>query len=561
MNQTPHVATTKTMWAALLLLCLAIFIPGQTALPVMDRDEARFAQASKQMLESGDFVHIYFQETPRAKKPVGIYWLQSASAHLFGGANAPIGAYRLPSILGAIAAVLATFYFGSFMFGARIAFLAAGFLASSLIVANEAHLAKTDAVLLATTVMVQGTLARYYLFSKNQTSAPGIGTFGILWLAMGAGILIKGPVTPLVALLSISVISIWDKNWNWFSKTRPLFGIVIAALVAMPWAIAVSFDGNGAGGGGNFIVRAISEDLLPKLLGAQESHGAPPGYYSLLSLVGLWPASLFLLPAVWAAIKMREQPAVRFALAWAIPLWLVFELIPTKLPHYVLPAFPALTLLIAHSLANATNIFNALPARIWAVIWVVPGLALGVAAIVLPFIAGDGFNPWSLMAAIGAAVATFWGVLLFFKQRLWQAATAIIVGGAITYGSIFQGVLPALNDAWISERMATNLETYFAENKITNNRPVILSGYNEPSAIFLLGTKTRNAGPEGAAGLLASGEYSAAFISENGNQAFLSVINSQNTAIKQISTINGFNYSKGKKLTLHIYVPADRIIQ
>ena len=561
MNQTPHVATTKTMWAALVLLCLAIFVPGQTALPVMDRDEARFAQASKQMLESGDFVHIYFQETPRAKKPVGIYWLQSASAHLFGGADAPIGAYRLPSMLAAIAAVLATFYFGSFMFGARVAFLAAGFLASSLIMVNEAHLAKTDGALLLTTILVQGALARYYLFSKNQTSAPGIGTFGVLWLAMGAGILIKGPVTPLVALLSVFAISIWDKNWKWFSQTRPLIGIIIAATVTLPWAIAVSFDASSAGDGENFIVRAISEDLLPKLLGAEESHGAPPGYYSLLSLVGLWPASLFLLPAVWAAIKMREQPAVRFALAWAIPLWLVFELIPTKLPHYVLPAFPALTLLIAYSLAHVTNIFSTKPARVWAVIWMVPGLALGGVAIVLPFIAGDGFSPWSLMAAIGAAIATFWGGILFFKQRLWQAATAIIIGGALTYGAVFQGVLPALNDVWISKRMAASLETYFSENKITDNRAVLLSGYNEPSAIFLLGTKTRSVNPEGAASLLVSGEYSAAFISDAGSQAFLSAINAQNTAVKQISTISGFNYSKGKKLILHIYVLADKIPQ
>ncbi|HIJ63980.1 MAG TPA: glycosyl transferase, partial [Rhodospirillaceae bacterium] len=100
----------------LTLLSLALYLPGLSAIPPIDRDEARFAQASRQMLESGDFVRINFQGESRAKKPVGIYWMQAATAHLLDAENA-IWAYRLPSVLGALAAVLLTFHFGRHLLG------------------------------------------------------------------------------------------------------------------------------------------------------------------------------------------------------------------------------------------------------------------------------------------------------------------------------------------------------------------------------------------------------------------------------------------------------------
>src|SRR4051794_12147337 len=101
--------------AALLALCLLLFLPGQISLQPMDRDEPRFAQASKQMLESGDFVDIRFQGEARHKKPVGIYWAQSAvvaAADAFGvlDAHTTIALYRIPSLLGALGTVLLTYW-------------------------------------------------------------------------------------------------------------------------------------------------------------------------------------------------------------------------------------------------------------------------------------------------------------------------------------------------------------------------------------------------------------------------------------------------------------------
>jgi len=141
-------------YALLGMLCLLLYLPGIASIPPLDRDEARFAQATRQMLETGDFLRIRFQDEARNKKPIGIYWLQSASVTLFGTpASTEAWPYRLPSLLGATLSVLLTFAFGLRLVGRPAALLGAVLLASSLLLVVEAHLAKTDAVLLATVVV------------------------------------------------------------------------------------------------------------------------------------------------------------------------------------------------------------------------------------------------------------------------------------------------------------------------------------------------------------------------------------------------------------------------
>ena len=151
-------------YVLLCLLCLILYAPGLAAIPPLDRDEARFAQATRQMLETGDFVRIRFQDEARNKKPIGIYWLQAAAVAAFSSpGSAAIWPYRLPSALAATAAVLLTFGFGARLFGSRPAgFIAAVLTASALGVVVEAHLAKTDAALLAAVVAGQGALGLVY---------------------------------------------------------------------------------------------------------------------------------------------------------------------------------------------------------------------------------------------------------------------------------------------------------------------------------------------------------------------------------------------------------------
>jgi hypothetical protein len=321
-----RMATLLVGWrpyALLGVLCLALYLPGMSTIPVLDRDEARFAQATRQMLETGDFLHIRFQNEARNQKPAGIYWLQAAAVSAFSDpASTAIWPYRLPSLIGASVAVLLTFGLGRALLGARpddtvgsarTAATAAVLLAAAIGTMAEAHIAKTDATLLAAIVAGQGALGLAYIRGRagNPVSA---GVAALFWAAEIAAILLKGPVAPALALLTIATLSIADRDAAWLRTLRPLAGSIVTVLIIAPWLYAIEQATEG-----RFLADSLGHDFLSKLLGGQESHGAPPFYYLTLSMVAFWPGSVFLAPALIRGWQRHEQPLVRFLLAWIVP--------------------------------------------------------------------------------------------------------------------------------------------------------------------------------------------------------------------------------------------------
>ncbi len=540
---------------ALILLCLAIFVPGQNAIYPLDRDEARYMQASKQMLESGDFVSIYFQDTPRNKKPVGIYWAQAASvaaAHaifpdLPETARWP---YRIPSILGAIAAVLLTFGFGKHLFDRRVAFVGAALLGSSLILAAEAHQAKTDAAMLACVTAVMGIFGRLYMQARKGPAVPN-WQIAALWVAMGLGILIKGPVPLMVMGLAMITLMIADRRWRWLGTLRPVMGLSIAIAIVAPWFIAIM-----AGDQSSFVSDAVQKDLIPKLLSGQEAHGGVPGLYAMIAIATLWPGSLFLLPALVRAFKERAQPGVRFCLAWAVPSWIVFELVPTKLPHYPLPVYPALCLLIAAALFAVREDAYALFQKLWVKLvvfpWVLIGGLLGIAATVTPFIYGDGFLWIGLpITAVGLA-GSYVVFRKFWQENLPLNAAAISVGFAVVlYAGVFAGVMPSLTQMWVGPRLADAIAVINPER----DAPVYLSGYHEPSAVFMIGTDTKLVNAEVVAHALMENPKAIGIVEDHDKMDFLATLAEAGvtTEVVPATELNGFNYSKGKDVHMNIY--------
>jgi 4-amino-4-deoxy-L-arabinose transferase-like glycosyltransferase len=537
---------------ALLLLCAALYAPGLAAVPPLDRDESRYMQASRQMLESGDFVAIRFQDTPRNKKPVGIYWAQAAAVAAFSDAASDARwPYRLPSALGAAAAVLFTFAFGKHLFDRRVAFVGAALLASSLILVAEAHQAKTDALLLACSTAAMGVLGRLYMQARKGPAVPA-GQVAAMWFALGAGMLIKGPIAPMVMILAILALVAADRHWRWLATLRPVTGLPIALAVVLPWAAAMAM-----GPQTGFVAEAVQKDLLPKLIGGQEAHGGFPGLYAAIALATLWPGSLFLVPALVRAVKERAQPGVRFCLAWAVPSWLVFEIVPTKLPHYPLPLYPALCLLVAAALfavrEEAQNLFVRPWAKAIGIAWGLVGGALVAAAVALPLIYGAGFAWISLpVAAFGCAA-----VLLPLK-RAWRGlhlpavALAVILAVPV-YAGVFQGVLPRLERLWVAPRLADAVKAVAPEGAT-----VALSGYHEPSAVFMLGTATRLVNPADVADVLTDEPGAIGIVAARDRAAFAERLNERGVPPLPVrAEVDGFNYSKGKPVRLLLFRRGD----
>src|SRR6187397_823974 len=195
-------ATASNLRAVAFLIAVSLisFLPGFINIPPVDRDEARFAQATKQMIERGDYIDIRFQDEVRYKKPVGIYWLQAgvvraAEAVGIRDARTNIWLYRVPSLLGAIGAVLLTYWAALAFVTRRAALLAGLMMASCVLLGIERLIAKTDAMLLLTVVAAMGAMARAYLPDQRERLEPAAAWLlaGIFWSALAVGVLLKGP--------------------------------------------------------------------------------------------------------------------------------------------------------------------------------------------------------------------------------------------------------------------------------------------------------------------------------------------------------------------------------
>ncbi|SEH64571.1 4-amino-4-deoxy-L-arabinose transferase [Magnetospirillum fulvum] len=534
----------------LTLMCLFLYMPGLVTVPPLDRDESRFMQATRQMLETGDYVRIQFQSEMRAKKPAGAYWAQAASVLAFSDPTTrEPWPYRLPSVLAAWAAALMTFGIGRRLFGPPAALLGAALLASCLLLVAEAHQAKTDAMLLASVVLAQGILGRFYLAARRDETPPGFVAAMVFWVAVGVSVLIKGPVVPVILLLTILALTIADRRIvgpGWLWGMRPIEGLAIATAIAAPWFFAINQATDGA-----FVGEAVKSDLLPKLLGAQESHGAPPGMYLLLLPVTLWPASLLLVPGLIWAWAQRARPEVRFCLAWIVPTWLMFELIPTKLPHYVLPAFPALALLMAAA-AWGGDLRDGRIARLWATAWSLIALAIAGAVLLAPLGFGDRFDLTSLPAFVAIAGTGLLSAWLVMRGRVLGAAFAVLVTACTAFPVVLDGVLPQLNQLWVSRSVA---ELAAAR---PHQGPVVVAGYSEPSLVFLLGTETQLTSGAEAATILAERSGTLVLISDREEAAFQAEYARRGLKVATVGKVKGFNYSRGRPVVLTAYAVEDK---
>ncbi len=543
------------LYPLLALLAAALYAPGQVEVPPLDRDEPRFAQASKQMVESGDYVHIAFQDQSRLKKPIGIYWLQSGSATLLADKPTDLWAYRLPSLVGAVVAVVLCAAVGAVLFAGPVGAAAGLLFAPVLLLSVEAHLAKTDAVLLAAILAAQWALARAWMAANPGTARgpvpAGTGTALAFWLAIGAGVLVKGPVILMITGLTALALSVWQWRGRWLLALKPLWGVPLALAIIVPWFIAIHFATDGA-----FWKEALGRDLLSKIGQGQEAHGGPPGLYLGLVFVTFWPAAALLGMAALAAWRGRRAPAVQFCLAWIIPNWIVFELVATKLPHYVLPLYPALALLAGYMLVRAGQA----PAKRWvARLVVAPAwIAMAFAAVLVPvaligplFLGGGIGNGGSIAAA--AAFAALAYVLFRFARNAFSAPFPIgivLVAMLLAYWPAYKQVIPGLTDLWVSSRLADAFATH--RPVACTGEPVLFTvGYNEPSLIFLAGTGTRAGNAAQAAAFLAEDPAChLAAVDQRDWPAFEQAL--AGTAVDEHATVTGLNYSKGRQMLIRL---------
>jgi 4-amino-4-deoxy-L-arabinose transferase-like glycosyltransferase len=535
--------------ALLVIFCLLAFLPGFFQIPPVDRDEARFAQAAKQMIETGEYVDIRFQNEVRYKKPVGIYWLQVAAVNAGEAAGIPhalttIWLYRLPSLFGAIGAVLLTYWTALAFVSRRAALLAALMMASSVLLGVEARLAKTDAVLLFTCVAAMGAMARIYLaYRRAPEQASGWRWPAILWTAMAGGVLIKGPLILMFVGLTAVTLSILDRSARWILKLRPFVGVLWMIVLVLPWFAAIV-----AKSGMAFFTDAIGHDMLAKVTSGQEAHGAPPGYYLLLFFLTFWPGAVLsglAVPAVWRAWR---EPGAQFLLAWLIPSWLVFEAVITKLPHYVLPLYPAIAILIAGILDQ-----GGLATKRWMVRGTVGWFLFpGIIAVLVPVVFVIIDRDLGLIAWPFAAAAVIFGLFAWWLYEVDGAERSLLRGmmaSVLVAVTVYAITFPSLPALFPSALIADAVRTSACDDP----RVASTYYYQEPSLVFLVGTDTRFTDGAGAAQFLHVGPCHFALIDGRSERGFVQRADAIGLRYVLAGHIDGYNISIGRPVSLTMY--------
>ena len=528
------------------LVALLAGLPVLALLPPLDRDESRYAQATSQMLESGDYVDIRFQDEPRWKKPVGIYWMQAAAVAVTSSVeNRDIQAYRIPSILGAMLAAAAAAWAGGAMFGRRAGFLAGAMLGASFLLSTEAGIAKTDAMLCGAVTLAMAALARIYLATRAG-EAPRRPHKLLFWLGLGLSILIKGPIGLIVVVPAILLLSLWDRNVKWLARLGWGWGLPLVALIVGPWAIAITIATDGG-----FWREAIAGDLAPKIAGGHESHGAPPGYYLLGALVMFFPATLMLPAALSTAWSRRAEPAVRFLVCWLVPAWIIFEATPTKLVHYTLPTYGALALLAAAAL---TRPIGNVSRYAGAALSVLGGLALvAITVYGLTEFGRSTAQTWATITIVFAALAALIGAFLLLHRAAVTAVVVAVALGIVAHAGL-AGTIRQLRPLAIAPQLQQVLERADLHPRQGRPGPVAITGFHEPSFVFLTGRETELTDAAGAAKALAEGRP--VIVEARDADAFSAASAELGVTGRAVGLVDGHNYSRGDDVRLTVYAPA-----
>ena len=513
-----------------------IFLFGSSKLPVLDRDEARFASASKTMIENNEFIDIRIGDEKRYKKPVGIYWAQITSNYFFG--NQPydnILIYRLPSLLGVILGFLIIYLYISKVFNRQRAFLSIFFLISSLLSISEIHQAKTDGLLFLFVNICNLILIELI---RNEKVSKTIKL--VFWTCLGIGVLIKGPIIFIFVVIPLLIFSVITKK-NLLKEIYSTFGVLLFLIISVPWFVLISIKS-----GGTFWNESLINDLLRKISTGQESHGFPPGYYSILIFIFFWPGSIFLISYLvhlrknWK-VFVKNNHTNMFLLLWFFIPFLIFELISTKLPHYVFPSYTAISILVACHVFDKKFVeikYFTLPLILYPTI----------------FCAGyiyalNEFSSIDLKSILIFSVFLIFIIFLLFLARKQQIKRLIISTGFfqfLVYLTLTNFLVDRLEPLWISKKISQIIEM---EKSSTDE--ILNFGFNEPSLYFLTSHSSKMISPSDYQTsdfidkriiFIITDEYSEIFEYDSKFHSF-----------RLESEFSGFNYSRGKKLNLKVY--------
>ncbi len=485
-------AATNLKLAIVLLAAGIVYLVGNGTVGLWDRDEPRYAQTSRQMLQNGDWIVPHYLDKVRTAKPVLIYWLQAGAMRIFGDTDF---AARLPSVVAMLILLMILSVVLSRTIGPARAFWTVLIFSSSLLTIALAKICLTDAVLLLWITIAQ--LCLYAIF-RGKGSWPVVLT---MWIAVGLGGLTKGPVILGVQAATALVLGLLNhlarrrdpdiRPWAWLAGVRPLVGILVVAAIVGPWLYEIKRRSP------EFIQTTVQHDVFSRILKPLEGHSGPPGYH-LLTVWGTYlPWSLLLPMTLIVAWKNLRLPTTRFALAAVIGPWLMMEAVQTKLPHYLLPIFPPLAFLTADALVRSIRQhgrgLTSRGARVGIASWCIVMLLIGLS----PWLFLIEFPATPKLPLLATTGVMFMAVGIIYrnfrKGRIESAARTMAFGTFAVVVVAYGYFLPRADFLRLSPETGADLRR-LAPSQVGQ---VMMTDYMEPSLAFYQGGTIREAGDLG----------------------------------------------------------------
>lgn len=544
----PAISVTRRDRAVLAILSFAVLLPGTFDVSLVDRDEGWYAQVSREMLDTGDWLVPHYLGQPWIAKPPLLYWCAAASFAVFG---VRAWAARLVSVLAMAVAVQLVATLGSELYNRRVALLAACSFVTAGLPVIVGKMVLTDALLLA--CCLAATVLLWRITTRGPTSGRSLG----FWLFVGLAILAKGPaVLVFVGAFALGLVVIaWRHPSSGKVPVPPTAGRGGPALlpasfwlacpvcfaVAAPWYVYVAL-----GAGGTFWQQFMGYEIVSRLIGAPHGHAGPPGYYVLLSLAGWLPWTVLVPGAVFEAWRARRDDRVaRLLLIWCGVPWLFLELIPSKLPHYILPCYVPLAILFGRmwdiGLQQAVTSRQRLVLALWAGVPMALGAMLLVTAVIWHELA------WSLAAGIAGAILLAGFALVGWlarQRRLWPAWVSAV--GVIALFHVVAGVwvLPGFEPYRLSRQIAAQANALCGPNS-----EVLVCGYTEPTVFFYLRRPARVVSAAEVSRAVAEPDAARVLIvrEPEAQVAGLTIDRGQGW-----HRLEGFNYVKGRRETVWI---------
>ena len=436
----PRFSARTRAYAALVAVWALTTMSGLGSTSLSEPDEPRFAEATRQMFLRGDFLTPYFNGVPRFEKPILFYWMQAPAFAILGPTET---AARLPAALCTLGVLLLTFGIGERLFNLRAAYVGALILATTFRFAVWSRQGLTDVPVLLFMVAALSWWAKLVPVGTVPTKKAQL----LPWIAVGLGALTKGPVgvLPLVVIGSYVIVT---RRWHLVRQLWIVPGVLLAAAIVLPWYAWMAWLHGRA-----FLDFALGYEVVARY-GSTIFPSFPRGFfwYFLIYPGDAAPWTLFIIAAIgWTLWRLRSfdlstRLAVTFLLTWFFAVLIVFSTAKFKVTHYILPAYPAASLLAGFLLDRLFAPTSDAPKSLWRLPFALTTIVAAGLAIVLAVFMHRVFRmPWVdpgmlLPLALGGAAIAM--ITFALRGQREQAAMSLVAGLSLAMAILAVHIAP-----------------------------------------------------------------------------------------------------------------------